>query len=76
MEEMPVGMDARSNEYMDGINDMILFLQTFDLKRPDELERLDGALTELACSMDALRTVRFINENGLGRFERKPLSEI
>lgn len=71
MEEQPVGIEARSNDYMDGINDMILLLQAHDLKSPEGIERLWRSIDALECNMNSIRQYRFIEENGLARMVYK-----
>ena len=61
--EVNSGMDQRSNDYMDGINDMILFLGAFNLAKDDDLKRLDGALERIEADMNAIRMMRFIRAN-------------
>jgi len=61
--EVNSGMDQRSNDYMDGINDMILFLGAFDLAKDDDRKRLDGALERIEADMNAIRMMRFIRAN-------------
>lgn len=68
MEEKLIGLEARSNDYMDGLSDMILFLQAHDLSNGDERERMHSAIGELEAFMNAVRQSRFIEENGLARF--------
>lgn len=61
--EVNSGMDQRSNDYMDGINDMILFLGAFNLAMDDDRKRLDGALERIEADMNAIRMMRFIRAN-------------
>lgn len=61
--EVNSGMDQRSNDYMDGINDMILFLGAFNLAKDDDRKRLDGALERIEADMNAIRMMRFIRAN-------------
>ena len=61
--EVNSGMEQRSNDYMDGINDMILFLGVFDLAKDDDRKRLDGALERIVVDMNTIRMMRFIRAN-------------
>ena len=61
--EVNSGMDQRSNDYMDGLNDMILFLGAFNLAKDDDRKRLDGALERIEADMNAIRMMRFIRAN-------------
>lgn len=68
MEDKLIGMEARSKDYMDGISDMILFMQVFDLSSKDEREQLHGALCDIEALMNMVRQSRFVEENCLQRF--------
>lgn len=68
MEEQPVGIEARSIDYMDGIGDMILFLQAHDLKTEEGLGRFWDSVRQIEADMNAERQHRFIVENRLDNF--------
>jgi hypothetical protein len=67
MEEKPVGIEARSNDYMDGISDMILLLQAADLNSSAGVKQLWETITSLEVSMNDIRQSRFLRENQLNR---------
>lgn len=65
MEERQPGLWGRSEDYLDGIEDMMLFISSFDLSDEKQRLRIGAALEKLDISINAIREHRFIEENGL-----------
>ena len=65
MEERQPGLWGRSNDYLDGIEDMILLISSFDLSDEKERRRIGAALEKLDIGINATREHRFAEENGL-----------
>lgn len=67
--EVNSGIDQRSNDYIDGVNDMILYLGGFDLAKENHRQRLEQAVNRISADIDAIKQIRFIRANMLHNLE-------
>ena len=66
-EEMDSGMDLRSNDYLDGINDMILLIHSADLATEEGRHAFMADLDGLEADMNDIRLFRFMRSNMVGK---------
>ena len=68
MEDELVGMEGKGDDYLDAIEDMLLFIQSFNLEKKDDREAFAAALIDIEITRSDVKQARFISSKLLSKF--------